>query len=220
MGTVVAWDLKGTVVTGSEEARASAFNRYLEGAGYAGRVTPEQIERAGYGWRARMNTLTPDFTPTEKALETLDRLQREEIPKYVKTVPGALAALRSVGKKNSVIVSTSGRNLIAEYLRAAKLEGRFEKVYSVLDDALPAGIGRDMVLAEDIPAYKAVLFRRVVADFPRARVIAVGDRNGDRRAAREAGIDFVHAKDIDSIERTTELYFTRQLPIGVQAARA
>ncbi|MBI4015182.1 MAG: HAD family hydrolase [Candidatus Aenigmarchaeota archaeon] len=217
MDTVVAWDLKGTLITGSDVARAAAFNRYLEGAGYSERVTPEQIEKAGYGWIARMRVLMPDFTPTAGALETLETLQRKEIPKYVRAMPGIETALRRVGRGNSVLVSTSRRSLIGEYLKAAKLEGKFEKVYSVLDDALPAGVGRDDVLPEQIPAYKAYLFGRVVADFPMARIVAVGDRDGDRLAARAAEIEFV---GVGHLEELWQQHPSQRLLLPAIAARA
>ncbi len=190
MDTIFLMDLKGTLVTGSEEARAAAINAYLSEIGYKGRVTPEQAEHAGYGWKARMKRLVPDVPATPAAAERLGKIQEQFLPVYVKPMEGAVEVLEQIEQNGdgSVLVSTSSHRLMRAYLAAAGIqEGVFRKKYSVLDDAL-SGTDPSSVREEEIPAYKAVLFRRVVADFPGARHVAVGNRVGDGEAAVAAGI--------------------------------
>ncbi len=183
-----AFDLKGTIITGSEEARAAALNKYLEENGYRKRFTAEQIEEAGYGWPARVRRLVPGLDSGNGTVGRLNVLQRELMPVYVRQMEGTDSVLREIENRGdrSVLVSTSSHELIGKYLQAAGInEGLFERKYSVLDDT---GADSETLVPDKVPELKAVLFKRIKERFG-GRIIAVGDKVGDVVAANEAGIE-------------------------------
>ena len=199
--TAVIFDLDGTLWDAADTI-APAWNEYLAGQGISRRFTPDQCRACcGKTLPQIAAMLYPEMEPHRAEALVTGCCDAECVPLAKEggmLYPGLLQVLETLGRNHLLaVVSNCGLGYIEAFFSGNRT-GRYFDDY---ENAARTGLSK----GENI---RLVMERNHIA-----RALYVGDTQGDRDAARAAGIPFVHAAygygqvtDADAvIHRVTEL---------------
>jgi phosphoglycolate phosphatase-like HAD superfamily hydrolase len=189
--TLFAWDLNGTLETGSERADAEAINGLFEELGIARRVTEEEMRIAPLTWTDRINMFAADAEASNENIDRVVRLREELSVRYVEAFPGAIYALRKVKRKgdDNIVVSLIGKEIIENTLSEIGIKRYVDAAYSARDEffAIRRNKGKYRELLKRLAAHKAALIEKHAQGRGYGRTIMVGDQPEDIAAGQLCG---------------------------------
>jgi phosphoglycolate phosphatase-like HAD superfamily hydrolase len=189
--TLFAWDLNGTLETGSERADAEALNIFFSELGIARRVTDEEMRLAPLAWTDRINVFASDVEVTNARIDRVVRLREELSVRYAEASPGAAEALREVKNRgdDNIVVSLIGKDIIERTLGKIGVKEYVDAAYSARDEFFAMGDnkGNYIALLKRLAANKARLMEKHTRGRGYARKIVVGDQPEDIAAGQLCG---------------------------------
>jgi phosphoglycolate phosphatase-like HAD superfamily hydrolase len=188
--TLFAWDLNGTLETGSEKADAEALNALFEELGIARRVTDEEIRLAPLTWTNRIKYFAPGAKIDNLRVDRVVKLREGLSVRYSEAFPGAVEALREVKERgdDNIIVSLLGRGIIENTLRKIGINEYVDAAYSARDDFFEREQSRNYInLLKKLAEQKARLVDGHARGRSYGRRIMAGDQPEDIAAGKLCG---------------------------------
>jgi phosphoglycolate phosphatase-like HAD superfamily hydrolase len=181
--TLFAWDMNGTLETGSERADAEALNIFFSEMGIARRVTDEEMRLAPLAWTDRINMFASDVDVTNARIDRVVRLREELSVGYAEAFPGAVEALKEVKRRgdDNIVVSLIGKEIIERTIGKIGIKEYVDAAYSARDEFFAMGDnkGNYIALLKRLAANKARLVERHAQGRSYRRKIVIGDQPED-----------------------------------------